>query len=307
MDNHAKPAKRSWEDDQRILDGFVKYFGNVRLSEITSLKLENYRRDKKSGVSDSTVEGKKKKISNTTTNRHMAALKTMFSKAVEWGKTTENPAKRIKFYSENNARTRFLERGEITALLTACPSWLKPIVTVAIHAGLRKGEIVNLNWDDIDFKNMVLRVRDSKNKSPRYVPMSLPLAGALRAIKRTPDSPYVFACDDRTQLYGRIRYAFEETVKDAGLSGDVVFHSLRQSFASHLVMKGVDLLTVDTLMPPEPSRPPTHAAEEFTKNVFSFKEKLVLFPGGEMVSQRTLNPLFLVRAQAWERGFIKEA
>ncbi len=332
LDNHAKPAKRSWKDDKRLLDGFVEYFGDIRLSEITPLTLENYRRDKK------TPDKKGKKLADATLNRHMAALKTMFSKAVEWGKAASNPVKTIKLYHENNARTRFLERGEIKALLAACPDWLKPIVVAAVHTGLRKAEIVSLTWDDIDFQNMILRVRDSKNKSARHVPMSLPLVGTLRAINKAPDSPYVFACESRALLYGRIRYAFQEAVATAQLSGKVVFHSLRHSFASHMVMNGVDLPTVgslmghktakmteryshlspdhkaraikvldslvanevDTLMPPEPPTSPTQEAEAYAKNVANARQKSILLPGGEMVSQRTLNPLFLVRIQAWE-------
>ncbi|MCL5671226.1 MAG: phage integrase SAM-like domain-containing protein [Acidobacteria bacterium] len=97
LDNHAKPAKRSWKDDKRLLDGFVEYFGDIRLSEITPLTLENYRRDKK------TPDKKGKKLADATLNRHMAALKTMFSKAVEWGKAASNPVKTIKLYHENNA------------------------------------------------------------------------------------------------------------------------------------------------------------------------------------------------------------
>ena len=334
VENYARPSKKTWRDDKRILGGFVKYFGNARLSEITPLKLEAYRADHRS------------KLKPATLNRHIAAIKTMFSKAIEWGKATGNPALKVKLYSENNARARFLEKGEIAALLAASPEWLRPIITVAICSGMRKAEILGLTWDDVDLQNMVLRIRDSKNGSARFVPMSLPVLQTLRSIQKVAGSPYVFASPgSRTLLYGRVRYAFDRAVKEVGLS-DVVFHTLRHSAASHLVMGGVDISTVGAILGHKCSRmteryshlAPAHKsraikaldsivpafqmdtqvdktagrgsaseADAFAKIAENTYENSNLFPGGEMVSQRTLNPLFLVRVQAWEGGLTKEA
>ena len=330
VENHARPSKKSWRDDKRILGGFVKYFGSVRLSEITPLKLEAYRAEHRS------------KLKPATLNRHIAAIKTMFSKAMEWGKATGNPALKVKLYSENNARVRFLEKGEIAALLAASPEWLRPIIIVAVCSGMRKAEVLGLTWDDVDLQNMVLRVRDSKNGSSRFVPMSLPVLRTLQSIQKVAGSPYVFPSPgSRTRLYGRVRYAFDRAVKEVGLS-DVVFHTLRHSAASHLVMGGVDISTVGAILGHKCSRmteryshlAPAHKsraikaldsivpafqmdtqvdktaerksvaeAEAFAKIDGNYYENCDLFPGGEMVSQRTLNPLFLVRVQAWERGF----
>ena len=322
VENYARPSKKTWDDDKRILEGFVRHFGNVRLSTITPLKLESYRADHKARLKPATL------------NRHIAAIKTMFSKAIEWGKATENPALKIKLYVENNARTRFLEKGEITSLLESCPEWLRRIITVAVCSGMRKAEVLGLTWDDVDFQNMVLRVRDSKNGSPRFVPMSLPVLETLRAIRKAPDSPYVFASEGgRARLYNQVCYAFGKAVEQTKLK-DVVFHTLRHSAASHMVMKGVDLSTVavllghksgtkmteryshlspnhktkaikaldgllsgptvqmDTQVDKPVSEGPLAKAEAFAKIDGTVNTISTLLRDGEMVSQRTLNPLF---------------
>ncbi len=303
MESYAKPTKRSWKDDERMLKAFLDCFGNVRLSEITPLKIEGYRAQRKATVSVATV------------NRELAAIRIMFSKAVLWDKSPINPAKQVKPFKENNIRTRFLEKGEITALLAVCSEWLRPIVMVALNAGMRRGEILSLAWDDVDFSRGLIKVRDSKNRSPRFVDMSLPLIETLRGLPKHPDSPYVFlgTQGNRVSVFGRLRLEFQKALDLAGVQG-CTFHTLRHTCASHLAMAGVDLLTigeilghrsgyvmtqryahlsnqhkakairaldnltsalkVDTLMPPGVPSGPLREAEAFAKSVVNGSEKL---------------------------------
>ncbi len=237
LENYAKPSKRSWKDDARILKGFLNYFGNVGLSSITPLRVESYRADRKGSVKDSTI------------NREVTILKGLFSKAVSWGKNAENPVKKVKLFKENNARTRFLEKGEIELLLKASSDWLRPIVMTALHTGMRKGEILNLTWDDVDFGNRILRVRDSKSKEARSIDMSLPLVSTLKALPQNAGSPYVFPDKrgNRAGLFGRIRGQFLRAVTSAEIK-DFRFHDLRHTFASHLAMQGVDLFTIGAFL-----------------------------------------------------------
>ena len=237
VDNYAKPSKRSWKDDERLLKGFKRYFGNINLAEITPLRIESYRADRKSKVKDSTI------------NREVTALKGMFSKALIWGKASENPAKKVKLFKENNSRTRFLEKGDIAGLLAACSDWLRPIVIVALNTGMRKGEILALAWDDVDFQNKLVRVRDSKNKEARTIDMSLALIETLRGLPQHQDSPYVFPDrhGEKSDIFGRVRGQFERALTAAKIK-DFRFHDLRHTFASHLAMQGVDLFTIGAFL-----------------------------------------------------------
>ena len=83
------------------------------------------------------------------------------SSSMQLAKT--NPAKPIKLLKENNRRLRFLNEDEINRLLSSCDGYLKSIVLIALNTGMRKGEIFNLKWQDIDIDLKIIHVSNSKN------------------------------------------------------------------------------------------------------------------------------------------------
>ena len=94
-----------------------------------------------------------------TANRHHNVLRVIFNRAMEWEKFDgPNPAAKVKQFRVENSRTQFLENADITRLLAACDVEIRPIVTLALLTGMRRGEIVNLRWDDIDLPNGVIHV-----------------------------------------------------------------------------------------------------------------------------------------------------
>ena len=102
----------------------------------------------------------------------MAIVKATLNLAVRNGKIEKNPAKSVKLFQENNARVRYLTEAEEIRLFEALPEELKPLVTVALHTGLRKGELLHLRWEDVDFHSGTLTVARSKNGEARPVPMN---------------------------------------------------------------------------------------------------------------------------------------
>jgi integrase len=213
-------------------------FGHIRLSEISPLAIERYkRRRKENGVSEVTV------------NRELALLKNLFTKAVEWGKTGENPVKKVRFYRENNARTRFLLDDEETRLLAHCKPQLKPLVITALHTGFRASELCSLTWHDVDFLRHTVTVQAgyAKNGESRTIPMNEVLTTTLKAVKlQNADGEKVF-CNRQGMPYRSFRTTFERAIRLAGIA-DFTFHDLRHTFASRLVMAGVDLPTVKELL-----------------------------------------------------------
>jgi len=88
------------------------------------------------------------------------------------GAARKVPDARMKFLRENNARTRYLSVDECHRLIDSCMApHIRAIVTVALHTGMRLGEILNLRWQDLDFSSGFILVRDSKNGQARQVPM----------------------------------------------------------------------------------------------------------------------------------------
>jgi len=115
---------------------------------------------------------------------------------------------------------------------------------VALYTGMRKGEILKLTWKDIDFNRRVVYVRDSKNGQAREIPMADEVSDTLAELPVT--TGFVFTRRDGSNVTS-MRTAFENAVRRAKLE-DFSFHDLRHTFASHLVMSGVDLLTVKELL-----------------------------------------------------------
>jgi integrase len=142
----------------------------------------------------------------------------------------------------DNRRLRYLSHEEMPRLLSAADEILRPIVLVGLHTGLRRGELFSLTWQDVDFRLGVLRVLHSKNGEQREIPMSDTLRATLQALPRRLASDYMFPGKTGHGVVD-IRKRFHRALQEAAIQG-FRFHDLRHTFASHLVMAGVDLMTV---------------------------------------------------------------
>ena len=188
-------------------------------------------------------------VSGVTINRELAFLKHLFSKAMEWGKVSENPVKKVRLYREENARTRFLSEEEEASLLACCGTQLKPLVVTALNTVFRASELLSLTWHDVDFRRGVVTVRAgyAKNGEARSVPMNDTLTMLLKSAKlHAAEGGRVF-CNRHGQPYRSFRTAVERAVRQADIQ-DFTFHDIRHTFASRLVIAGVDLPTVKELL-----------------------------------------------------------
>ena len=163
-----------------------------------------------------------------------------------WGKATSNPVKGVKLLKEDNKRLRYLEKEEIVKLLANCRQHLKPIVILALNTGMRRGEILNLKWRDVDIKRDVIYLLNTKSGEKREQPINEQVKTALIRTRKHPQSPYVFYKKDGSPI-GDIKKSFFTALIKSGIN-NFRFHDLRHTFASHLVMSGVDLNTVRELM-----------------------------------------------------------
>lgn len=234
LELYAKPNKNSWISDYYNLKALAAFFKGKFISRIKPQDIEGYKMHRKQEVSASTV------------NRELATLKTMFAKAVEWGKLKSNPAKKIKPFKENKARLRYLEKEEIERLISACSDSLRPIVILAIFTGMRRGEILNLKWADTDFKKDVIYLENTKNGENREVFMSAIVKNALIRIPKHQSSPYLFYTR-KSKHRKTVKAAFKEALQKAGID-NFHFHDLRHTFGSQLSMRGCDLNTIRDLM-----------------------------------------------------------
>jgi len=223
--------------------GFVKIlvdeFGNLPLRRFGTRLIEEYRTRR-------LTEGKKP----ATVNRHLATLKHMFAKAVEWELLDEDTLKRVrraKQLPENNRRLRYLSVEECRDLIHACTPHVRSIVITALNTGMRKKEILSLEWEKhIDLRHGFILLDVTKNGERRQIPITPMLRETLQGIVRRVGVPYVFVDRDGNRLKD-VKTAFNGALRRAGIK-DFHFHDLRHTFASHLVMGGVDLATIKDLL-----------------------------------------------------------
>jgi len=132
--------------------------------------------------------------------------------------------------------------------LDACPSpTMRQMVILALNTGMRRGEILNLKWENVNLRERRIEITEQKNGQYSTIPLNLTVVEMLRSIPRRLGSDYVFpGLIQGKPFYDLFRH-FEKAVKAAKLK-DVNFHTLRHTAASHLVMAGVDLATVQEIM-----------------------------------------------------------
>lgn len=236
---HAK-HRRSWISGFRnSLRKLEVAFGEKFLHEITPLMIERYKAERKS---QPTYKGTLP--AGATVNRELACLKSIFTKAVDWGKAKENPVRKVKFFKENNQRTRFLIEEELSRLMVCSSPRLQAVIAIAVNTGMRKSELQNLRWEDINYETGIITLTKTKNGEIRYLPINSVVKRALESLRET-FSGYVFVKKDGTPY--SVRKSFDTAVRKAGILG-FRFHDLRHTFASHLVMSNVDLNTVRELL-----------------------------------------------------------
>ncbi len=239
VENYSMPNKRSWKDDRYRLDRSAMILGsNSYLHKISSLDIEMLKKTKlQEGATPSTV------------NTYIRVLKRMFNIAIQWGYTQSNPVCKVRMYSEAEARRiRVLTQEEEGRLMHAASNLLRPIVIIALNTGMRKGEIQQLKWDDLDFEGRTINVRITKSGKPRTIPINSRLLVELQTLRSTSgNSTFLFTNPKTGQAYKTIRKHFETACEEAQLR-NFTFHDLRRTFGSRLALAGVDLNRIKELL-----------------------------------------------------------
>jgi site-specific recombinase XerD len=192
---------------------------------------------------------------NRTINAEKIVVRMMFRLAVQWGYARTNPTDGVsKLRVPTKNAPQFLSEEQCQKLLEASDDFLRPVFFTFLNTGMRKSELENLEWADVDFdrRKLLIRVKDdwTPKTNEREIPINDGLLGALQEQKaRSKGSKYVFPDEEGGRIYkNRLRNRFMTLTKRCGFPEVTQVHTLRHTFASHLVMKGVDLATVKKLM-----------------------------------------------------------
>jgi len=267
--NHRESTSNRY---RAVLDHFTTFLRNKRtdvgfMSQVSPQVIDQYKVYRKDAwvnpngqhvdSDDDVTEFTRKGARAHTINFEIAALKTVFNLAIKWGYLKENPTKQVKKLKVTDAKpVRFLSQEECNRLLEACPADLYPIYYAFLYTGMRKAELENLEWADIDFERRKIRIRRKEFWQPktgeREIPIGKTLLPLLEKLKQTNDkglqSNFVFPHSDGGKIRLKLREKLIKIAEQAGIENLTKLHTLRHTFASHLVMSGVDLPTVKKLM-----------------------------------------------------------
>jgi integrase len=167
------PDKKSKARDRDIVEMLRVAWKGLDLGAVTTELIEAYKARRRKHRAPATV------------NKEIQVVKRLFKKAHQWGRISANPAANVEKLRVSNTRVRFLEPDEMARLEEKLPEWLRPIVTFARFSGARRGELVKLRWNDVDFKRELITFRDTKNGETGHVHMN----GTVRALLESRPTP----------------------------------------------------------------------------------------------------------------------
>lgn len=177
---------------------------------------------------------------SSTLDFEVELLKRILNYAVECGAITVNPIAKAKLLRKPNVRTSVISEEVFRRLSDACEPPLKPILTVAFDTGMRKREILDLRWEQVDLKLGIIRLapQDTEGKEHRPVYMTSRVRSVLSSIPRRLHSKHVFLNPKTMSRWRDIDRMFNRARRAIGMEG-LWFHDLRRSFVTNARRAGV--------------------------------------------------------------------
>jgi len=254
LDRYMKeilPRKpKSLPHQTRQLKWWIREIGEYSLADVTTALISDARSKLlNENISAEKESGKTKTRSSATANRYIAALSHALNIAYkEWGWINDNPCSRLSKLPEPRGRRRFLSEDERSRLLQVCKNsnskHLYPIVVLAISTGMRKEEILSLEWSQVDFHRRVITLYETKNNETRVVPLVSHALGVLKDWQEVHGSEGLLFPNTRDKTKPiDIRSPWYTVLKRADIE-NFRFHDLRHSAASYLAMNGASLAEI---------------------------------------------------------------
>jgi integrase len=231
------PTKKSASREISRLKCLDKFFGEVTLARINSEMVARFRDERLSlNLSGATI------IKDLNTLSHIidTAIK-------EWGLyTSQNPVKNIRKPRVNNSRSRRLSYEEEIILLAKCREhslMMESVVIFAIETAMRLGEIINLNWSDIDIERKIATLHITKNGEVRQVPLSRVAIASVKSLPRSIGSSKVFW---RWKTVSSFESSWQRVLAKSEIK-NFKFHDLRHEATSRLFEMNLNMMEVSTI------------------------------------------------------------
>lgn len=235
--SHAINNHKRFRNQVYYINSLERYFGNSKpVNDITPEDIEKYKAHLRND----------RKLKNSSINRYLEILSKMFNLAIDNDLLTENPVRKAGMLREDNISVRFLlieEQKRLYKSVDEVAPYLRPIITMALHTGMRKGEILNLKWSNI--KCGFIELLETKSGKMRSIPISPILRDVLNQLPKV--SEYIFVNPKTNRPYTDIKKSWHKVLNNAGIE-NLRFHDLRHTVATRMVEQGADLLVVKDIL-----------------------------------------------------------
>jgi integrase len=238
---YARTNKRGFRNEHYRIDQLVAIFGSRRLSELTTWDAEGFKTKMSKTLKPASV------------NRLVGNMKHMLTMAVKWNLLSRNPFTGVKLLHVPDAPERILAWDEEIKLLDVCDRvnfpLLRPLLILALNTGMRKGEILALQWIRVDLTRRIILVQNGKTDlSERRIPMNQMVFAVLTNLWSKRRGDFVFPSDrKREKNLQDFKKSYKKLILLAKIP-PIRFHDLRHTFATRLLRSGVDLITVQKLL-----------------------------------------------------------
>ena len=222
-------------------NSLLKYFGNINLSDLTKKKIEEY------------TQYKIRNVSLYCARKDLINIKASLNWGVQNNYLLENPSSTIKRIKLPERLPVFFSKSDFKKLLDVIDLMdIKDIVIVAANTGLRQGELINLTFKQVNFKDRTIildnQLHITKSKKVRTVPLNNTAFSIIEKRYTGITDDFIFTINNEPIKQDYLIHKFKKYVRATDINQSLKFHSLRHTFASRLVKEGVSIFKVSKLL-----------------------------------------------------------